>query len=253
MIATIKYNSRNFQIDLSKPIDISIAIDVDRQNVNAWYVEDPKIFPEAFEGRKINVAAGAAVNFNNIQFNPHAHITHTECVGHITEKVHSVNAQLQKYFFLSELVTVAPTKRNEDFVITKKQLQFALGNKKRDAIVIRTIPNLTDKKSAQYSHTNPPYLLEDAAVYLREKGVKHLLVDLPSVDRENDEGKLLAHNAFWNTQGSIRFDATITEFIYVPNSVEDGEYVLNLMIAPFENDASPSKPILYEIEHKGRM
>ncbi len=248
MIATIKYNSRNFQIDLSNPIDISIAIDATRQNVNAWYVEDPKIFPEDFEGKKINVAAGAAVNFNNIQFNPHAHITHTECVGHITEKVHSVNVHLQQYFFLAELVTIAPTKRDEDFIITKKQLQFALGNKKRDAIVIRTIPNLSDKKSAQYSHTNPPYLLEEAAAYLREKGIKHLLVDLPSVDRENDEGKLLAHNAFWNTRGSIRFDATITEFIYVPNDVQDGVYVLNLMIAPFENDASPSKPILYAIE-----
>ena len=248
MIATIKYNSKNLQIDLSKPIDISIAIDVTKQNVNAWYVEDPKIFPEEFEGKKINVAAGAAVNFNNIQFNPHAHITHTECVGHITEKAHSVNAHLQQYFFLAEVVTIAPTKRDEDFVITKKQLQFALGNKKRDAIVIRTIPNVTDKKSAQYSHTNPPYLLEEAAVYLREKGIKHLLVDLPSVDREEDEGKLLAHNAFWNTQGAIRFDATITEFIYVPNEVQDGAYVLNLMIAPFENDASPSKPILYAIE-----
>jgi hypothetical protein len=34
----------------------------------------------------------------------------------------------------------------------------------------------------------------------------------------------------------------------VPNSVEDGEYFLNLQIAPFENDATPSKPILYKIE-----
>ena len=99
----------------------------------------------------------------------------------------------------------------------------------------------------QYSNTNPPYLLEEAAIYLREKGIKHLLIDLPSVDKEKDNGKLLAHNAFWNTTGKVRLDATITEFIYVPNSVEDGEYLLNLMIAPFENDATPSKPILYKI------
>ena len=46
---------------------------------------------------------------------------------------------------------------------------------------------------------------------------------------------------------TVRMDATITEFIYVPNTVEDGEYLLNLMIAPFENDATPSKPILYKI------
>ena len=140
-----------------------------------------------------------------------------------------------------------PESDGEDFFISAKQLKTALRNKKRDAIVIRTLPNLEDKKSMKYSNTNPPYLLEEAAIYLREKGIKHLLIDLPSVDKEKDEGKLLAHNAFWNTAGEIRMNATITEFIYVPNSIEDGEYLLNLMIAPFENDATPSKPVLYEI------
>jgi kynurenine formamidase len=248
MLATIKYNSKNYQIDLTKPIDISIAIDVSKQNVNAWYIEEPKIFPEKFDEQLIKVSEGAVVNFNKIEFNPHSHITHTECVGHITEKVHSVNENLKQFFFLAELVTTAPTQIEDDFVITKKQLQFALGNKKRDAIVIRTLPNLSDKKSAQYSHTNPPYLLEEAAIYLREKGIKHLLVDLPSVDKEEDEGRLLSHNAFWNTAGELRFDTTITELIFVPNTIEDGTFFLNLMIAPFENDASPSKPILYAIE-----
>lgn len=250
MIANLKLNSKNCQIDLSKPIDISISIDVSRQNVNAWYIGEPKIYPEDFDGQKIKVSEGAAVNFNNIEFNPHSHITHTECVGHITEKVHSINKQLKQFFFLAELITVAPTSLNDDFVITKKQLQYALGNKKREAIVIRTLPNLSDKKSAQYSNTNPPYLLEEAAIYLREKGIKHLLIDLPSVDREKDDGLLVSHNAFWNTSGKVRLDATITEFIYVPNEVEDGPYVLNLMIAPFENDATPSKPVLYKIELK---
>jgi len=247
MLAAIKYNTKNYKIDFTKPIDISIAIDVSKQNVNAWYVDGPKIFPEDFEGQKIKVSEGAAVNFNNIEFNPHSHITHTECAGHITEEVHSVNQNLNQYFFLSEVVTIAPTQIEDDFVITKKQLQFVLGNKKRDAIVIRTLPNLADKKSAQYSNTNPPYILEEAVIYLREKGIKHLLIDLPSVDRESDEGKLLSHNAFWNTAGKLRLDATITEFIFVPNTVEDGTYFLNLMIAPFENDASPSKPILYAL------
>lgn len=248
MKATIEYNSRKIQIDVSKPIDISIAIDPKKQNVNAWYIEDPKIFPQEFDGEIITVAEGSVVNFNNIHFNPHSHITHTECVGHITEKVHSVNQNLKHYFFLAEVITVAPEFINDDFVISKKQIQTALRNKKRDAVIIRTLPNLrSDKKGMRYSNTNPPYLLEETAIYLKEKGIKHLLVDLPSVDKEKDGGELLAHNAFWNTSGEIRMDATITEFIYVSNKVKDGEYLLNLMIAPFENDATPSKPILYEI------
>ena len=248
MKAIVEYNSRKIEVNISNPIDISIPIDVSKKNVNAWYVEDPKVFPENVDGENIKVSDGAVVNFNNIHFNPHAHITHTECVGHITDEVHSVNQNLKYFIFLAELVTVVPESDGEDFFISEKQLKTALRNKKRDAIVIRTLPNLEDKKSMQYSNTNPPYLLEEAAIYLREKGIKHLLIDLPSVDKERDGGKLLAHNAFWNTAGKIRMNATITEFIYVPNEVQDGEYLLNLMIAPFENDATPSKPVLYAIE-----
>ncbi|WP_028892440.1 cyclase family protein [Tenacibaculum sp. 47A_GOM-205m] len=248
MTATIEHNSKKYKIDLSKPLDISIAIDTTKENINAWYLDDPKIFPVSEGDWTGSVQQGADVNFNNIQFNPHSHITHTECVGHITEEVYSVNKELSKFFFLVEVVTIAPEQiENKDFVISKKQLQYVLGNKKREAIVIRTIPNLSEKKSMRYSNTNPPYLLEEAAEYLKEKGIEHLLIDLPSVDKEKDEGKLLAHNAFWNTKGTIRMQATITEFIYVSNKIKDGTYFLNLMIAPFENDATPSKPVLYKI------
>ena len=247
MKAVIEYNSRKIEVDISKPLDISIPIDVSKENVNAWYVDGPKIFPEEIDGEIVKVSEGAVVNFNNIHFNPHSHITHTECVGHITEKVHSVNTNLKYYIFLAEVVTIAPLFHNGDFLIGVKQLKTALRNKKRDAIVIRTLPNLEEKKSMQYSNTNPTYLSEKAAIYLKEKGIKHLLIDLPSVDKEKDDGKLLSHNAFWNTDGELRMDATITEFIYVPNTIEDGEYLLNLMIAPFENDATPSKPVLYKI------
>jgi kynurenine formamidase len=247
VIASIQYNSEIYQIDLSLPLDISIPLRASKSNVNAWYLDAPKIDPVKFGDWVGNVEAGADVNFNNIMFNPHAHGTHTECVGHITKKVHSINENLKQFFFFAEVVTIPPEKVKGDFVISKKLLQFALGNKKRDAIIIRTMPNTKEKLSKQYSNTNPTYLLEDAAIYLKETGVKHLLIDVPSVDKEKDGGKLLAHNAFWNTKGKLRLDATITELIFVPNSIEDGTYFLNLQIAPFENDATPSKPVLYKI------
>ena len=247
MLTIIHYNSRKLKIDLSQPLDISIVLKGEISNVNAWYMGPPKIEPENFDGDIISVDKGASVNFNTITFNPHAHGTHTETVGHITKEKYSINKYLKPFFFLAEVVTVAPEKIGDDYVISKKQLQFALGNKKREAIVIRTLPNTSEKKSHQYSNTNPTYLLEEAAIYLKLKGVKHLLIDLPSVDKEHDNGELLSHNAFWNTKGKLRLDATITEFIYVSNKIEDGMYMLNLQIAPFENDASPSKPILYKV------
>ncbi len=247
MITTIDCNNTKITIDLAKPIDISIPIDTQKQNINAWYVEDPTIKPVSIEDWIGSVSAGADVNFNTINFNPHAHITHTECVGHITEEVHSINDHLQRYFFLAELISVTPQKNGSDAVITEEQLKNQITSKNIEAIVIRTLPNKEQKISARYSNTNPPYLTEEAAQYLKDNNIKHLLIDLPSVDKEKDEGKLLAHHAFWNTSGKIRFDATITEFIYVPNTIEDGNYMINIMVAPFANDATPSKPILYKI------
>lgn len=250
----MKATINNFKIDLSKPIDISLPLSNTDANPIAWYIEKPVIEPVTFDNWIGKVSEGSSTNFNNIFFNPHGHGTHTECLGHITKEFYSINQCLKQFFFMSEVVSIQPEKRNEDFVITKNQIENSLKGKNPEALIIRTIPNIADKKSKNYSHTNPPYLLEEAAVFIREIGIKHLLIDLPSVDREEDEGKLLAHKAFWNVKNTTivneeaRLDCTITELIYVDDSVSDGTYLLNLQIASFENDASPSKPILYSLE-----
>ncbi|MBZ4041611.1 cyclase family protein [Flavobacterium hibisci] len=256
MIAIIE---NKYQINLSKPIDISIPLTNTDENPIAWYIEKPVIEPVVFGDWIGKVSEGkSSTNFNNIFFNPHGHGTHTECLGHITNDFYSINQSLKKFFFFARLITIEPEKMEEDFVITKKQVYEALNVSdfpETEAIIIRTLPNQKDKKSRKYSNTNPPYLSEEAAVFIRESEIQHLLIDLPSVDREHDEGKLLAHKAFWNVKDThnlnidARFEATITEMIFVPNEIHDGNYLLNLQIASFENDASPSKPVLYPVEN----
>ena len=243
----------NFEIDLSKPIDISIPLTNTDENPIAWYIEKPSIEPVVFGDWIGKVSEGkSSTNFNNIFFNPHGHGTHTECLGHITNDFYSINQSLKQFFFMAKLISVEPEKIDEDFVITKSQI-VSLVTEKTEALIIRTLPNQLDKKSRKYSNTNPPYLAEDAAIFIRESEIQHLLIDLPSVDKEHDEGKLLAHKAFWNLKDTVnlnadaRLNATITEMIYVSDEIEDGNYILNLQIASFENDASPSKPILYKI------
>jgi len=195
-----------------------------------------------------DVSKGGSVNFRTVTFNPHGNGTHTECVGHISKEFVTINHCLKKFMFLAELVTILPKElANGDFVITKEHLETALEGKRPEAIVIRTLSNGLNKLSMQYSNTNPPYILEEAISFLNEIGVEHLLIDMPSIDRENDEGKLLAHHAFWQYPENTQFHKTITEFIYVPNEIYNGSYFLNLQIASFENDASPSKPVLYKI------
>ncbi|MAP55506.1 MAG: metal-dependent hydrolase [Altibacter sp.] len=217
------------------------------ENPLAWYLDAPIIKPVTMDNWVGKVSEGASVNFNNIYFNPHAHGTHTECVGHISETFHSVNDALKHFFFMAEVISVVPETVGEDQIIPAKELRTLLEGKQPEALVIRTLPNTASKRTRHYSHTNWPYLHEEAAIYLRELGVKHLLIDLPSVDKEKDEGQLRAHKAFWNYPEAPRYDATITEFIYVPNTVSDGSYLLNLQIASFQNDAAPSKPVLYKL------
>ncbi|MFK5879600.1 MAG: cyclase family protein [Flavobacteriaceae bacterium] len=242
-------NNQEQAIDLSKPIDISIELLASKENVNAWYLDAPKINPVVDDSWVGNVAQGGTINFNTITFNPHAHGTHTECIGHITKKFHSVNDCLKTFFFMAELISVTPViQENMDTVITKDQVKKIIENKHFDALIIRTLPNDESKKSKQYSNSNPPYLTKECAEFIKETGIKHLLIDLPSVDKEKDDGKLEAHKAFWDFDGAQRLNATITEFIYVDNQIIDGTYLLNLQIAPFKNDASPSKPILYKLE-----
>ncbi|RTY86473.1 cyclase family protein [Flavobacterium sp. GT3R68] len=254
MKATIQHNNQTLEVDFSKPIDISISLTNTDANPIAWYIEKPMIEPVRFGDWIGKVSEGSSsTNFNNIFFNPHGHGTHTECLGHITRQFYSINQSLKQFFFLAELVSVTPEVQGDDLVITKMQIEKALNGKKPEAIVIRTRPNGNDKLSKKYSNTNPPYLEEGAATFIREIGIYHLLIDLPSVDKEHDEGRLLAHKAFWNVtdvndlNDDARHDATITELVFVANEIKDGSYLLNLQMASFENDASPSKPILYQI------
>jgi arylformamidase len=245
--SVIQIKNQKYTVDLSKPLDISIPLEASGKNLSAWYLDKPTIEPVEMNDWMGSVKTGASVNFNNISFNPHAHGTHTECVGHISEEFHSVNKSLKRFFFFAEVISVTPDKKDKDEVILASELKILLADKHPEALVIRTLPNSTTKKTKQYSNTNWPYLEAAAAEYIRELGVSHLLIDLPSVDKEKDNGKLLAHKAFWNFPDATRLDATITEFIYVPDHIEDGSYLLNLQIAPFENDATPSKPILYKV------
>ncbi len=250
----MKATINNIQIDLSKPLDISIPLTNNEQNPIAWYQSTPIIKPVKDGDWIGKVSEGkSSTNFNNIFFNPHAHGTHTECLGHITRDFYSINQCLKQFFFTAEVISVQPKAIGEDLVITKEQIEKAINGKSTEAIIIRTLPNLETKKHLNYSNTNPAYLAEEAAIYIRELGIQHLLIDLPSVDKEHDGGALLAHKAFWNVKNvnklnaDARMNCTITEMIYIDNSISDGSYFLNLQIASFENDASPSKPVLYKI------
>lgn len=248
MISKITHKGKSYNVDLDKPIDISIPLRTGKENVNAWYSNPVSIEPVRMGDWIGDVKQGGSVNFRNIMFNPHGNGTHTECVGHISKEDYTINQTLKKFFFIAEVITILPDElENGDKIITKEHIENCLGEKRPEAIIIRTLDNHISKINKQYSNTNPPYLLEEAAKYIDALGIDHLMIDLPSVDKEADDGKLLAHHAFWQYPHNTQLHRTITEMIYVPNTVYDGTYLLNIQIASFENDASPSKPLLFQL------
>lgn len=242
------YLNENEYIDTNEPLDLSIGLQAGEGNLRAWYVNPPIFEPVRANGFIGSVEEGGGVNFRDVFFNPHGHGTHTECHGHITPEVVSVNQKLRTYFFKTRLVSVQPEiLENGDELITKSLLEEKIDDSTIEALIIRTLPNELNKTTKNYSDTNPPYLDLSVMEIIEKHQIQHLLVDMPSVDRESDEGKLAFHHAYWNVPENPN-DKTITELIYVKDEIEDGLFILEMQMAPFENDASPSRPVLYEIK-----
>lgn len=165
------------------------------------------------------------------------------------------------------------------------------------AVCLRCVPNTTAKKTRDWSGSNPAFLTGEAAHLCRrmvadpsawahpegtaaaaagssgasdERSTGHLLVDLPSVDKEDDGGALIAHRTFFGVtssgtyhplssgpaiaeakaatppaaSGSYMPRRTITELCFFDDSLPDGLYALSLQAAPIELDAAPSRPLL---------
>jgi hypothetical protein len=116
-------------------------------------------------------------------------------LGHITHKFYSVNQALKQFFFIAELVSVELVDQESDFVIKSGDIKsFKWQNQKQlsSGLCRMTLIKYPEK------HSIPTLLiwLKRPHCFFRESGIQHLLIDLPSVDKEKDEGKLLAHKAF---------------------------------------------------------
>lgn len=247
MKTRLRIGEQFYEADLNRPIDISIPLFPDHAMPNAYWAPAFRTEPVRAGDFIGDTQQGGVVNFKNVFLNPHGNGTHTECVGHIIREPLSIHHCLRHYHFPARLVSVLPRRMEDgDLVVHKDDFLEGLEGVLPTALIIRTLPNHSEKAQKIWSGTNPPYLSAGLTAYLRLAGVRHLLTDLPSVDRESDGGALAAHKAFWGCPDDITTGATITEMVYVPDHVSDGFYFLNLQIASFVLDVSPSKPVIYD-------
>jgi len=290
MILSLRINNRDYIVDAENPLDISIPLKFNGEQPNAYGVPKATSVPCELDNLIGDTRKGGSCNFEQYSFIPHCNGTHTECVGHITNERISIRDCLMDAFIPATLISIETESAGQiddsypismsidDRVITRKGVESAFRNLSNcvkigqetdspnllataydtdflQGLVVRTLPNNKDKLSRRYGEYVPPFFSSEAMEFIVKIGVKHFLVDLPSIDRIFDEGTLSNHRKFWNvekrkfeTNKNSRINNTITELLYVPNEIKDGKYLLNTQIAAFESDTSPSRPILFNLD-----
>ena len=259
----ITIDNNIYSFDSAAGIDISIPMQFNK-NQNPKFYDSSKPIKRyyTFDENEYSIDTGAGCNVPLIELNVHCMGTHTESANHISNNGATIDMIKNLSFIPSQLITIKPTSNtdenyhaslnNEDLFITKIQLESQIeDNNFLDAIIIRTMPNEEHKKVKNYNSTHHPFLTTEAIKFIRDAGIKHLLIDTPSIDKYDDGGKLGNHHIFFNNNNNDNFNYnTITELIFVPDNCNDGEYLLNIGLPNFNLDAAPSRPIIYRIKNE---
>jgi kynurenine formamidase len=267
MLAKITLQGREHGFALDRGVSLALPISFTEAGPRHYGAPAPTSEPfvaGAFNGE---VKKGASCNCRTIRFTPHCNGTHTETVAHLLREPTDAWRVLPKQLVPTAVISVTPEPAREtreqtlpppwgtDTLITERRLRAAFMQARPfepRALVVRTLPNTDDKRRRDYTDHTPPYFTQEAAEWLVARRLEHVVLDIPSIDRTEDEGKLTAHRIFFGLPpGSVeRADAsrphcTITELAFVPNEVLDGSYALALFAAAIDGDAVASQPIVY--------
>jgi len=255
--------------------DLSIPLDFGGDQPRFFGAPAAAAHPLAAGSFTGEVGTGSSCNCSTITLTPHCNGTHTESLGHLTRNGVSVRDAAGEPWCPARLVSVRPSPaatsaeraqpsaRTTDLLITRMALQSALDAQTgipawsdHPALIVRSLRDDAGphNRSTMYrnydSCATVPYFSSDAMHWIVEQGVRHLVVDLPSVDR-GDSSLLTAHRLFWGLPTGVtdaavatRPQATITELAWIDERIADGAYLLNLQVAPFVSDAAPSRPVL---------
>ena len=267
MNARIALGDRELGVDIARPV--SLALELDFAGPQPRHFGAPPASARPFEapGFPGTVARGASCNCEVITLTPHCNGTHTECVGHLTRERLDASRVAPLGLLPALLVSVDPetagsegsdpAPRPDDLLVTRRALEHAWPQRapfEARALIVRTRPNRADKRVHDYSAETPPYLTREAAQLLTARGIAHLVVDLPSIDRARDEGRLTAHRIFFGLPpgstalaAAARREATITELAFVPDELRDGACLLELQVPALAGDAVPSRPLVYPL------
>lgn len=274
MLARIELGGRELGIDLSRSVSAAVPLEFTGAQPRHFGAPRASSRPFATAGFAGSVERGASCNCESITLIPHCNGTHTECVGHLTRERLDAHRVIPPGLLPALLVSIAPEAapvagedsepppQSGDRLISRGALERAWGSGTPFdplALLVRTLPNTRDKLTRDWSDATPPYLSRQAAELLVRRGIRHLVVDLPSIDRTHDEGRLAAHRIFFglprdsaSLAAATRADVTITELAFIPDELADGACFLELQAPALAGDAVPSRPVVYPLAERHR-
>ncbi|MCP5328493.1 MAG: cyclase family protein [Sinobacteraceae bacterium] len=267
----------SLRIDLASPVSLARTMRFDADDPRHFDAPAPRRRPLVLPGFEGQVSRGASCNCAVIELTPHCNGTHTESVAHLVVEPRDVCelvplAPLPALLLTLDTLPAAgsdedsdPAPQPDDWLLTRAALCAAwpatLPFSPR-ALVLRTgtgghrdPAQASPIGAAPTAAQTTPYLSRQLATELVARGIEHLVVDLPSIDRGHDRGRLCGHRLFFGLPpGSTRLaeagrpDCTITELAAIPASLPDGPYALQLTLPQISGDAIPSRPLLYRVE-----
>jgi kynurenine formamidase len=276
---SIEMDNAIYQVDIAKPWSLAIPIHFNQadKQPNHFAAKAALSSPMKIGNFIGDTKQGGSCNVNELSLNPHCNGTHTESIAHIcdfsrnkdTDGSGSTIAQLDLPPLMPCVVismkpelakkcadTYTPNYGENDQVISLSALKNKLkkyNDEQLTTVVIRTLPNKTNKCRQLYNNENQPaFFSREAILYLNERNVEHLVVDVPSIDRLHDNGLMTCHHLFWQvTEGTHQVsenslpNKTITEMAFIPDEIVDDFYFITIQTPAFHNDAAPSRPVLF--------
>ena len=251
MLVKIKYDGKHHSINLSSGIDLSIKNDFLENSPLFYGAHHPKAEPFSVNDFIGDISHGGSCNVNVVSLNIHCTGTHTESIAHILDSNELIPDVCPIGLIPAYLVSIDLKSENQtndsyhaelsdNLLITSDSLRKKITTP-YEALIIRTIPNDISKISRNYDLSPAPFFTNNAVDYINELKIQHLLVDIPSIDKADDGGELGNHRRFFK-QGK-----TISELLYIPESIADGFGFLSIQIPNWSLDAAPSRPIFYPV------
>lgn len=268
----VTIDNQRHEMNTDKGISLAIPLEFNGQQPNHFGAPTAISSPLKIGNFVGDTRQGSSCNCDLITLTPHCVGTHTESIGHILDTRQSLADCLNPGLIPATLISIEPVTGSQcqesyypqymdtDRIITAEAIEKALMlqdiTKDSDffkALIIRTLPNSSAKMQAKYENEQQSaFFSTEAMKFINNIGVQHLLVDMPSIDRMYDDGKLNNHRIFWNVapeckqpRGEEHLHKSVTEMIYVADAVKDGNYVLDIQIPRWHSDAVPSQPIIY--------